>query len=406
MSTYVLVVNSGSSSLKFAIIEAMSGNAIISGIAESIGSKNCSLHYKYQGVKFLCTIPEFADHEKAMECIELELKKYLFLQEKLIAVGHRVVHGGEDFTSSVLINNRVKETIRKNAKIAPLHNPANLMGIESAQKTYPNLPHIAVFDTAFFQTMPKRSYLYALPYSLYKEHGIRRYGFHGSSHYFVNKRASKLLGKKYEHCNLISAHLGNGCSIAAIKQGKAVDTSLGFTPLEGLVMGTRSGDIDPSIPLYLKDTLGYSDDDVNRLLNKKSGLLGISQNSNDFRTLQENSEQGDELSSLAIEIFCYRLAKYIASYLVATGPLDALVFTGGIGENSNLVREKTLKHLEHLGFDFDREKNNSSTSSEFSIRRNSICEIFVIPTNEEWVIAQDAIKISQVSEVEELCHAV
>jgi acetate kinase len=274
-----------------------------------------------------------------------------------VAVGHRVVHGGEKFTHSCLINDEVKQAINNMSKMAPLHNPAHVAGIESAQAAFPKLPQVAVFDTAFFQTLPKHAYLYALPYALYEQHGIRKYGFHGSSHYFVSQQAAKLLNKNIEDCNLITAHLGNGCSITAIKHGKAVDTSMGFTPLEGLVMGTRCGDVDASVTTFLIEQLAHSAAQVNALMNKQSGLQGFSQLSNDCRTLEQEQAQGNPQAKLALDMFIYRLVKYIGSYLAVVGPLDALVFTGGIGENSSYIRTQTIAQLAHLGLNIDDKLN-------------------------------------------------
>jgi acetate kinase len=396
MNQYVLVLNCGSSSIKFAIIDPHSGVAPLSGLAENLGNQDSRLSYEFDGKKTVIDIPACANHQQTLTAIERELAQHKNLQKQLLAVGHRVVHGGETFTQSTLIDDAVKQAISDTSSMAPLHNPANLAGIESAQKAFSHLPHVAVFDTAFFQTMPRHAYLYALPYHLYERHGIRRYGFHGSSHYFVAHQAARMLAKPLSKCNLITAHLGNGCSIAAIKQGKAVDTSLGFTPLEGLVMGTRCGDIDPSIPTFLIEELGYPANEVSILLNKKSGLLGISALSNDCRTLEEQAQLGHKQAQLALDIFAYRLAKYIGSYLVVAGSLDALVFTGGIGENSALIRAKTIAHLQHLGFDLNEEQNlaqrfgqSGQISSEHSI------PVYAIATNEEWVIAQDSIKYTQ-----------
>jgi acetate kinase len=279
--------------------------------------------------------------------------------------------------------------------MAPLHNPANVKGIKSAQLAFPHLPHVAVFDTAFFQTLPPHAYLYALPYTLYTEHGIRAYGFHGTSHYFVSQRAAHMLNKDYATCNLITAHLGNGCSIAAIKQGKAIDTSMGFTPLEGLIMGTRSGDIDPSVPGFLINQLGYTATEVDTLLNKASGLKGISQLTNDCRELEQQASKGNLQAQLALDMFCYRLVKYIGGYMAVVGPLDALVFTGGIGENSSYIRSKVIQQLAHLGLVINEGLNAEMRFGKSGIisNKNSVC-VMAIPTNEELVIAQDTAKIA------------
>jgi acetate kinase len=393
MDQYVLVLNCGSSSIKFAIIDAKTGIAPLHGLAENLGTPSSKLGFSYQKTQHNGVLPANANHQQALSVIAETLKHYQHLSQKIVSVGHRVVHGGEKFTCSVLINEQVKQTIEQTSIMAPLHNPANLSGITSAQQTFPHLPHVAVFDTAFFQTMPKHAYLYALPYELYQQHNIRRYGFHGSSHYFVAHEAANALNKDIADCNLITAHLGNGCSIAAIKQGKAIDTSLGFTPLEGLVMGTRCGDIDPSLPTYLIEQLGYSAAKVSKLLNKESGLLGISKLSNDCRTLEQQAQKGNQHAKLALDMFIYRLVKYIGAYLAVVGPLDALIFTGGIGENSAYVRDNTISQLQHMGLKLDKDKNVQMRFGQSGLISHTDSKpIFAIATNEEWVIAKDAIQ--------------
>jgi len=396
MDQYVLVLNCGSSSIKFAIIESKTGAAPLHGLAENLGTPSSRLGFSYQNKQHNGELPADASHQQALAVIAGTLKKFEHLRQQIVAVGHRVVHGGETFTHSILIDDQVKQAIENTSLMAPLHNPANLAGINSAQTTFPHLPHVAVFDTAFFQTMPKHAYLYALPYELYQQHNIRRYGFHGSSHYFVAHEAADALKKDIADCNLITAHLGNGCSIAAIRQGKAIDTSLGFTPLEGLVMGTRCGDIDPSLPTYLVEQLGYSVAKVNKLLNKESGLLGISKLSNDCRTLEQQAKDGNQQAKLALDMFIYRLVKYIGAYLAVVGPLDALIFTGGIGENSAYVRENTINQLEHLGLQLDTAKNLEMRLGKSGLISHPDSKlIFAIATNEEWVIAKDAIQYAQ-----------
>ncbi len=395
MDQYVLVLNCGSSSIKFAIIEAKTGTTPLHGLAENLGTVSSRFGFNYLNKQHNTKLPADANHQQALIVIADTLKKFEHLSQQIVAVGHRVVHGGETFTHSSLIDDDVKKAIEQTSLMAPLHNPANLAGINSAQTTFPDVPHVAVFDTAFFQTMPKHAYLYALPYELYQQHHIRRYGFHGSSHYFVAHEAANTLKKELSDCNLITAHLGNGCSIAAIKQGKAVDTSLGFTPLEGLVMGTRCGDIDPSLPTYLIEQLGYSANKVSRLLNNESGLLGVSKLSNDCRALEQEIKEGNQQAKLALDMFIYRLVKYIGAYLAIVGPLDALVFTGGIGENSAYIRENTIKQLGHLGFQLDLDKNLEMRFGRSGlIGHSSSKPIFVITTNEEWVIAKDAIQFA------------
>ncbi|WP_286258062.1 acetate kinase [Pseudoalteromonas apostichopi] len=393
---HVLVLNCGSSSLKFAILDATTSDEVISGLAERLGSDTPSIKYKYNGEKQLIELAKGQAHDAAINKL-VYLVKNLGLEDKLVAVGHRVVHGGEHFTESVLIDNDVLIEIEKTAALAPLHNPANLLGIRTAQQAFSTLPQIAVFDTAFHQTMPKIAYLYALPYSLYKEHGVRRYGFHGTSHYYVAGEAAKLLGKERQQTNVISAHLGNGCSVCAIKDGKSVDTSMGLTPLEGLVMGTRSGSIDPGLFTFLTQQLNYSVQEIDDLLNKQSGLLGISELSNDCRTIEEAAVEGHPQANLALDIFCYRLAKQIAAFLVPLQRLDALIFTGGIGENSDIIRDKVISHLAFLGLECDEAANLAARFGKEGLisKGQAHVKAFVIPTNEEWVIANDAARIAK-----------
>lgn len=376
MKTNVLVINCGSSSIKFQVVDPQSHNISVKGVAENIGSDRCCLAYGDN--KEL--------HPKA---------SYQFLLEKiidaiapwintLIAVGHRVVHGGEFFTCSVIIDDLVEEKIQNCSDLAPLHNPVNLLGIQVCKKHLPEIAHIAVFDTAFHTTMPKHAYIYPIDHDYYTNYKIRKYGFHGTSHRFVAQRAKQLYPNAK---NLITAHLGNGCSISAIKNGSSIDTSMGLTPLEGLVMGTRSGDIDPSIVSYLSKKLSVPIDTIDEILNKKSGLLGLSKVSGDMRVLEEKALQKDLLATLAIDTFCYRLAKYIYSYHIPLGKIDGIVFTGGIGENSPYIREKVCDLLPH--YDFDKAVNNSiPRGKEGNFGKNII--LSVIPTNEELLIAQDA----------------
>ncbi|AIY65393.1 acetate kinase [Pseudoalteromonas piratica] len=394
MSHNVLVLNCGSSSLKFAIIDAASGTTSLTGLAECLSLENASLSYKLNGKKYKIDLPEGAQHDAAIAEI-VSLIKQQHLDDSLIAVGHRVVHGGEAFTGSVVIDNAVINGIENNVALAPLHNPANLMGIRAAQTAFTNLPQVAVFDTAFHQSMEKQAYLYALPLSLYKEHGVRRYGFHGTSHYFVANEAAKLINKPIEQSAIITAHLGNGCSVTAVKNGKSVDTSMGLTPLEGLVMGTRSGDLDAGLYNYLSSTLNYSNSQIDAMLNKQSGLLGLSELSSDCREIEEAAEKGHMQAKLALDVFCYRLAKYIASYVVPLGQLDAIAFTGGIGENSSLIREKVINLLSFFAFDLDHDANLAARFGNAGvIATNPLgAKVLVMPTNEEWVIAMDAHKL-------------
>lgn len=390
MKKNVVVLNCGSSSVKFAIIDAKTGEASLTGLAENLGNADSCMTFKTQGKKQQGDLVANANHAQALKAIQDVIAS---TGEKPVAVGHRVVHGGERFKEAALVDNSVLAAIEDYASMSPLHNMANLKGITTAQAAYPDLPHVAVFDTSFFQQVPQRAYLYALPKKLYEEHGIRSYGFHGTSHQFILDSSASLLNKPVSETSIISAHLGNGCSVAAIEKGVAHDTSMGFTPLEGLVMGTRCGDIDPSLPSTLQAKLGKSASEINDLLNKQSGLLGLSELSNDCRTLEEAAQNGHEGAKLALEVFCYRLAKYIASYLIVVPSLDAIVFTGGIGENSSYIRSTTMAYFAHLGFSINNDEN---LAKRFGAGGNIAHErsskpVFVVATNEEWVIAAQAL---------------
>ena len=395
----ILVLNCGSSSLKFALISSESGQVALSGLAERLGNADACITVKQNGEKQKTDLSDDKTHLGAINHLVSVLDQQ-DLSKDVYAIGHRVVHGGESFTSSALIDDEVISAIEKTSGLAPLHNPANLMGIRAAQKAFPAQPQVAVFDTAFHQTMPEHAYLYAIDKSLYQEDGIRRYGFHGTSHFYVSREAAKQLNKPIGETSVITIHLGNGCSICAVENGKSVDTSLGMTPVEGLVMGTRSGDVDPGLIIYLMKQKGYSPDDVDNLLNKKSGLLGLSQMSNDCRTLEETldskNEQEQQQAKLAMDVFCYRVAKYIASYTCALSHLDALVFTGGIGENSDYIRKTVINHLNLLQLTINDEQNLAArfgTGGEIQ-GEDSRYKVLVIPTNEELVIAQDAARLA------------
>ncbi|AEY00874.1 acetate kinase [Oceanimonas sp. GK1] len=399
----VLVLNCGSSSLKFAILDAESGSEKLSGLAECFYLADARIKWKLNGEKDEAALGPGAAHQQALDFIvQRLLNPHPELLQGLVAVGHRVVHGGEKFTHSVLIDEDVIQGIEACASLAPLHNPAHLVGIASAQTSFPALPQVAVFDTAFHQTMPEQAYLYAIPYSLYREHGIRRYGMHGTSHYFITQEAARVLNKPASELNLISCHLGNGASVCAVKNGRSVDTSMGLTPLEGLVMGTRSGDIDPAIIFHLHDALGYSVERINTLLTKESGLLGLTEQSSDCRFAEDHYQQLPE-AKRALDIFAYRLAKYIAGYSCALdGRLDAIVFTGGIGENSARVRELTLSKLALLGVTLDEQANLAARFGQSGcISAAGSLPVWVLPTNEEWVIAQDALALARASQQEE-----
>lgn len=393
----ILVINCGSSSVKFSLIKPDSGKSILSGIAERLYSEQAEIKIKHEPIDGDKTVDVHKlatpyNHIKSLEVLVDKLK-LLSLVQDITAIGHRIVHGGDLYAEPTLIDEQVKKTIDSLAKLAPLHNPANLMGINACQNAFGDLPQVAVFDTAFHQSMPQKAFMYGVPNALYKDHGIRRYGFHGTSHYFVAKSAAKHLAKPLNECHFITAHLGNGCSVAAIKNGKSVDTSMGMTPLEGVMMGTRSGDIDAGVIFHLVNQLGYTIDDVERTLIKESGLLGVSQYSNDCRSLEEamNNPQHPHCkqAALAMNIFCYKIAKYIASYSACLSQLDGLIFTGGIGENSPWVRHNIVKQLSLLNFALCEEKNEkvfAGASGNIAAQNSRAC--WVINTNEEWVIAE------------------
>jgi len=383
----VLVINSGSSSLKFSLLDPATEKGLVHGLAESLGTAHATLHVSRPGGPKETYPIAGADHSRAMAAVLDHLDG-----TRIGAVGHRVVHGGEAFSDSVLIGPETLAVIRACVPLAPLHNPANLAGIEAAQERFPTLPHVAVFDTAFHQTMPPRAFLYALPHELYEQHQVRRYGFHGTSHRFVSAEAARLLGKCPAELHLLTAHLGNGCSACAVRDGLSVDTTMGFTPLEGLVMGTRCGDLDPNLHEFLAETLGKSLIEITRLLNRESGLLGLSGLSNDMRTLAAAAADGHARAALAIEVFCYRLAKGLLGLAAGLDRIDALVFTGGIGEHSAAVREKTLAHLRILqpALDDTLNRDHGQHSGGRITRPESGLLALVVPTNEELVIAREA----------------
>lgn len=391
----VLVLNSGSSSIKYQFIDTDKKLALAKGLVDRIGMAGAVLsHQRYDGNNIKIA-GEILDHQIAVEYVlgVMLSKNHGVIDDKkdIDAVGHRVVHGGESFTGSVFITDEVVKVLQDNIELAPLHNPPNIKGIQACQRILPDMPQCGVFDTAFHSHMPPKSYLYGIPYELYKKYKIRRYGFHGTSHLYVSQRAAELLGKSVNELKIITAHLGNGCSIAAVKHGQSIDTSMGFTPLEGLLMGTRSGDLDPSLILYIMGKEGLTVGEANTLLNKHSGLIGISGESSDMREILSAVKDNQQRAKWAFEIFSYRIKKYIGSYAVAMGGLDALVFTGGIGENAKEVREEVCKDMEFLGIELDDLKN--SNGDEFISKSNSKVSVLRIPTNEELVIALDTAKI-------------
>ena len=396
-------MNAGSSSLKYQLIDMSNEQVLAKGIAERIGAagdESASLTHETTGKRSVSFDAEIPDHRVAMRLVfdALANPDYGAIRDisEVAAIGHRVVHGGESFSDSVEIDQEVVDTIERLSQLAPLHNPPNLMGIKAAMQLAPEAPQIAVFDTAFHQSIPRHAYVYALPYELYSEQGIRRYGFHGTSHKYVASRARRILeerGIPRELQRVITCHLGNGVSFTAVRGGKSVDTSMGLTPVEGLVMGTRCGDIDPAIIPFLQKEHRYTADDVDDLMNKKSGLLGVSGISNDMRDIESASEAGNDRARLAIDIFCYRARKYIGAYAAAMGGLDAIVFTAGIGEHSPSVRAAICDGLEFLGLKIDPRKNQECAGQSDLSAGDDGPRILVIPTNEELAIARETVRV-------------
>ena len=395
MSKLILVLNCGSSSLKGAVLNSENGDVLLSCLGEKLNLADAYITFKVNGQKERVDLSATPNHTGAVGAM-LEKLKAMGLESQIGAIGHRVVSGGEEYSESVLIDDSVMAAIEKCIPLAPLHNPANLLGIRAAQDIFKGLPNVAVFDTAFHQTMPEHAYMYAIPRKFYRDLGVRRYGFHGTSYRFVAEEAANVLGADKNNLKLVIAHLGNGASITAVRNGKSMDTSMGLTPLEGLVMGTRSGDVDPSIFSFLADNLKLSTQQITDILNKESGLMGVSELSSDCRVIEEESLNGHEGAVLALEMFSYRLAKYVASMAVAAGGLDALVFTGGIGENSDIIREKVLNYCEFLGFSVDKEANTAARFGKAGVitAAGSKVKSVVIPTNEELMIAQDTARLS------------
>ncbi len=383
----ILVVNCGSSSLKLAVIDPATGDTVAKGLGDRLGTDGATLS---AGV---ATEPSpGAGHAKALA----RLLELCAVEGTIAAVGHRVVHGGEFFSGPTVIDTDVIAKIEECTPLAPLHNPGALVGVRAAMEVFPTLPHVAVFDTAFHQTLPKHAFTYAVPYEWYSEHKVRRYGFHGTSHHFVSREAARLLGREVADCQVIVAHLGNGCSTCAVRDGKSVETSMGLTPLEGLVMGTRSGDVDPNLHGFIATQTGMDLDQITDALNRRSGLLGISGTSNDMRTIAEAAEAGEARAALAIGVFCYRLAQKTLSMAAGLDRADALVFTGGIGENMAAARAKTLGHLGVLRPELDEARNaaHGRTSGGTITREGSAgLRAVVVPTNEEWMIALETSKL-------------
>ena len=392
----ILVINSGSSSLKFQLFNMENEKVLAQGLFQRIGIDNSYLEYK-NNENELKIEKEIPDHNTAVKILidTLLSEKYGVLKSmaEVEAVGHRLVHGGEEYTEAVTIDQEILKQIEKTSELAPLHIPPNIAGIKICQKLMPDKPQIGVFDTAFHQTMPEKAYIYALPYQYYQKHKIRKYGFHGTSHKYIAKRTAQLLNKPLAKLKIISCHLGNGASITAIKNGKSIETSMGFTPLEGLVMGTRSGDLDPAIIPFLADKENIEISKIDDILNKKSGLLGISELSSDFRDIEKAAETGNKQAELAIDIFSYRIQKYIGAYTAVMGGVDAVAFTAGIGENSISVRKNILSGLDYLGVELDQEENEVRGQEKIISTDNSEVTALVIPTDEELVIARETMDL-------------
>ena len=392
----ILVINCGSSSLKFQVIDAATEELLAKGLCERIGGEGSGMTYEnvVKGTGKVETITPLPDHKEA---VGLVLKAVTDPENGVVAsldeigaVGHRIVHGGEKFTSSVIINDEVIEAIKECSELAPLHNPANLIGVDACMALMPGTPMVAVFDTAFHQTMPEKAYMYALPRKYYDQYKVRRYGFHGTSHSFVSKRVAEVVGKPYDSLKTIVCHLGNGASISAVLHGKCVDTSMGLTPLEGLIMGTRSGDIDPAIIEFVASKDNISAADVINILNKKSGVFALSgELSSDFRDLEAGYKGGNKLAKLAVDAFCYNVAKYIGAYAAAMNGVDVIAFTAGIGENSPFVREKIMAYLGYLGIDIDEAANANRGKDLMISTPDSKVAVYIIPTNEELAIARE-----------------
>ena len=392
-----LVINCGSSSLKYQLIDMATEDCMVQGLVERIGIEGSILTQKVEGKDKYVINSDIKDHKEAirlvLEALVDPVHGVIKSMDEISAVGHRVVHVGEKYSDSVLINDEVLQSIKDCIVLAPLHNPPNVIGIEACKELMPNTPMVAVFDTAFHQTMPKHAYICPLPYELYAKYGVRKYGFHGTSHKYVSNKVAEAMGKDIKDLKIITCHLGNGCSLAAVKNGKSIDTSMGFTPLAGVMMGTRSGSIDPSVISFLIEQHGYTIEEIDELLNKKSGVLGISGVSSDFRDVLAAGEAGNERAKLALEIFYYKVRTQIAAYAGAMGGVDVIVFTAGIGENSSITRREILRGLEFFGFTINDEKNELRGHIQEISNEDSKVKVYVVPTNEELMIARDTAKL-------------
>ncbi|WP_332634420.1 acetate kinase [Halalkalibacter flavus] len=392
----IIAINAGSSSLKFQLLNMPEETVVTKGLVERIGLEDGVFTIEVSGEKNTETL-NIPNHAVAVKTLLDKLTGLGIIQslDEIEGIGHRVVHGGEKFNDSVLITDEVLAGIEEVSELAPLHNPANVVGIKAFKEVLPNVPAVAVFDTAFHQSMPESSFLYSLPYEYYEKYGIRKYGFHGTSHKYVSERAAELLGRPIEQLRLLSCHLGNGASIAAIEGGKSIDTSMGFTPLAGVTMGTRSGNIDPALIPYIMEKTGQDANGVLDTLNKRSGLLGVSGFSSDLRDIEGEAESGNERAELALEVFTSRIHKYIGSYAARMSGVDAIIFTAGIGENSDVIRERVLKGLEFMGVYWDPALNKVRGKEAFINYPHSPVKVIIIPTNEEVMIARDTVRLSK-----------
>ena len=389
----ILVINAGSSSLKYQLIDMETENVLAKGLCERIGIEGSRLKHQPAGKDAVIFDDYQENHSVSVKMVLDALTNpehgVVKSMKEINAVGHRVVHGGEYFAGSVIITDEVKEALEKCCDLAPLHNPANLIGIAACEEIMPGVPQVGVFDTAFHQTMPERAYMYALPYEYYEKYKVRRYGFHGTSHRFVSEEAAKMMDRPYDQTKTITCHLGNGGSVCAVRNGKSIDTSMGFTPLEGLVMGTRAGDVDVAAVTYLMKKEGLSVDEMDNILNKKSGVLGLSGVSSDFRDIEEAAEEGNDRAGAALDVFAYKVAKRIGAYAAAMNGVDAIVFTAGLGENSGTTRRAICDYLGFMGVHIDSYNNSLRGKAVEISAPDSRVRVFVIPTNEELVIARD-----------------
>lgn len=396
----VLVLNCGSSSLKYQLIDMSNESVLCKGLVERIGIDGSVLKHEKDGLdgKHIVEV-EMKDHKDAIKYVleavahpEVGAVKEM---SEIEAVGHRIVHGGEKFASSALLTEEVIEAINGCVELAPLHNPANLMGVEACKSILPDVPQVGVFDTAFHQSMPKKAFIYGLPHELYTKYGVRRYGFHGTSHLYVSQKAAEMLGKSVEELKIVTCHLGNGASLTAVDGGKSVDTSMGLTPLEGLIMGTRCGDIDPAIVPFVMKKEGLDADGIDKLMNKQSGVYGMTGISSDFRDIEDAANNGDEKAQVALDAYCHKVKKYIGSYVAAMNGVDAIVFTAGLGENGISMREMICKDMDFFGIKLDAEKNNVRGKERVISTDDSKVKVLLIPTNEELMIARDTVRLSK-----------